>query len=85
MKYEPGLHKPVPLQTRVIVPEHYLGPNRESYAGRVVGISSLHVVFSYIVLLDSPIETEYGLTSALCIGGGELMNEKGETEWRFES
>lgn len=82
--YEPALHNPVSLQTRVLVPEQYLGPNRESYAGRVVGISFLHVVFVYIVLLDVPIETEYGLTSAICVGGSELRNEQGEYQWRKE-
>lgn len=84
MKYEPGCHKPVPLQSRVILPLHYLGPNRESYSGRVVGISSVQVVFTYIVLLDVPIETEYGLTNAICVGGAELMNEQGEYEWRLK-
>lgn len=84
MKYEPTLHKSIPLQTRVIVPESYLGPDRESYAGRVVGISFLHVIFMYIVLLDVPVETEYGLTSAICVNGAELMNEQGEYAWRLK-
>lgn len=83
-KYEPALHKPIPLQTRVSIPKNYIGPDRESYAGRVVGISSLHIIFTYIVLLDVPVETEYGLTSAVCVSGAELMNEQGEYEWRLK-
>ena len=84
MKYEPALHKSIPLQTRVIVPENYLGSDRDSYAGRVVGISALHIIFTYIVLLDVPVETEYGLTSAICVSGTELMNEQGKYEWRLK-
>ena len=82
-KLEPTLHKPVPLQTQVIVPLHYLGPDRESYQGRVVGIASMHIIFTYIILLDVPVETEYGLTSAITVGGPELMNASGEYAWRL--
>lgn len=83
MKYEPGLHKPVPMNARVRIPEHYLGRGKRD-TGTVVGIAAIHVVFSYIILLDEPIETEYGQTRALSIGGAQLESEDGLTHWRLD-
>jgi len=81
----PTLHKPIPLQTRVVVPELYLGPNQKSYRGKVVGISSQHVIFTYIVSLDCAIQTEYGVTTAITVDGANLMDENGQYAWRLGS
>jgi hypothetical protein len=81
--YQPTLHRPVPLQTRVIVPENYLGQHRATYGGRVVGIASVHVMFMYIVLLDEPLMTDYGVTNAIVCDGANLKNEDGEYAWRL--
>lgn len=81
MKYEPGLHKPVPMNARVRIPAHYIG---KPATGTVVGIAMIHIVFCYIVLLDEPIDTEYGQQRALSIGGAELESEDGTANWRLE-
>lgn len=80
MKYDPALHKHVPMFTRVRIPDHYLG---RKATGTVVGIAALHVVFSYIVLLDEVIQSEYGPQRALVVGGAELVSEDGATNWRL--
>jgi hypothetical protein len=53
----PTMHRPIPMNARVVVPSSYL-PN--SPTGTVVGISHMHVMFTYMVLLDTTIETEHG-------------------------
>jgi hypothetical protein len=79
----PTLHKPVPLQTRVQIPESYLGPTATSFTGRVVGIASMHVIFTYIVLLDQTLQTDEGPTDAVVVPGSDLMNEGGTYAWRL--
>lgn len=79
-RQQPTLHKPVPMGARVIVPAHYAG---HPVRGEVVGISMMHVIFTYIVLLDEPIESEHGLLKALTIGGPELEAEDGGN-WRMD-
>ncbi len=79
-RYEPGLHKPVPMGARVRIPPHYVG---KVATGTVIGIAALHVVFSYIILLDEPHPTEYGEIRALSIVGSELDSEDGSTNWRL--
>lgn len=78
---EPTLHKPVPMGARVRVPPHFLG---HTATGTVVGISFVHVVFSYIVLMDEPFPSEYGECRALCVGGAELDSEDGKSNWRLD-
>lgn len=80
MKYEPGLHKPVPMGVRVKVKAPYVAG--EAW-GEVVGIAAVHVIFTYIILLDNPIESVYGTVRAICVGGPELEGENGEN-WRLE-
>lgn len=75
----PTLHQPIPMETRVRVPKHYLG---HEAVRTVVGISFMHVIFSYIVLLDEPISSGYGIQRATCVGGAELTSEDGLTNWR---
>jgi hypothetical protein len=79
---QPTLHRPVPLQTRVRIPQDYLGYEA---TGTVAGIASIHVVFQYIVILDTPHPSDYGVNTAITVGGPQLMNERGEYEWRLES
>jgi hypothetical protein len=79
----PTLHKPVPLQTKVKVPKTYTGGEDEA-TGRVVGIAMMHVIFTYIVLLDQPLQTEDGLTEAFTIPGSQLMDLDGNYAWRLE-
>lgn len=76
----PTLHKPVPMNTRVALPEEWLGRH---VTGTVVGIASIHVVFQYIVLLDSPIVSEYGEQKAVVCGGPQLTCLKTGGDWRF--
>ncbi len=74
----PTMHKPIPMNTRVVVPKHYI--NKENAKGTVIGIATKYVIFQYIVLLDSPIETEYGECRAIVVIGSELRGENGE-DW----
>lgn len=71
---QPTLHKPVPMNTRVVIPALYAGEERR---GTVVGIAFVHVVFSYIVLLDEPVDTPYGSQRAITVPGGDLTGEDG--------
>lgn len=80
MKYEPALHRPIPMGTRVIVPGGYAAP--ESIRGRVSGISSvLCEVFIYIVILDTPLPTDYGDQEAIVVPGTMLEGEN----WKLET
>lgn len=79
--YQPTLHKPVPMGARVKLTAPYV--QDEAY-GEVVGISSTHVIFNYIVLLDKPVESPYGTIRALSVVGSHLEGENGEN-WRLES
>jgi hypothetical protein len=80
MVNEPGLHNPVPMNARVRIPSYYTGKVR---TGTVVGVAAAHIIFSYIVLLDEPYQTEFGEVRALSIGGPELDSEDGTRNWRF--
>jgi hypothetical protein len=77
---QPSIHKPVPMGARVVLPEHYLG--RPNVTGTVVGIASLHIFFTYIILLDAEIQTEYGPQKAVVVLGQELRGVNGE-DWRL--
>ena len=46
----PTFHLPVPMNTRVIVPDYYF--KNKNIAGTVVGVSSIGFIFTYIVLLE---------------------------------
>lgn len=78
---KPTLHYPVPMNTRVRIPDSYL--NRKSF-GTVVGVSSSHIVFLYIVLLDEPFQADFGEIRALSVIGSELVSEDGLTDWRLK-
>ncbi len=79
---QPTLHKPVPMNSRVALPEEWLGRHA---TGTVVGIASIHVVFQYIVLLDTPIVSEYGEQKAVVCGGPQLTCLETGKSWRFSS
>ncbi len=109
----PTMHRPIPMNTRVVVPASY-GTAANAH-GTVVGIAHVHpteadssrespslsstrwldswrprprllrgVFFSYIVLLDVPIDIGHGLMSAICVSGCELRGIDGES-WLVNS
>ena len=70
------------MNSRVALPEEWLGRH---VTGTVVGIASIHVVFQYIVLLDTPIVSEYGEQKAVVCGGPQLTCLETGKDWRFSS
>lgn len=78
MQY-PTLHKPVPMGTKVRLPETWLS---QAMTGEVVGISAIHVIFMYIILLDEPVKTEFGVQRA-CVCGGSQLDGLDGSHWRF--
>ena len=83
----PTLHKPVPLQTKV---RTIKGSGFPQVTGRVVGISAMHVIFTYIVLLDEPLfplgpELSDGRHDAIAVPGTALESEDGSYNWRLNS
>lgn len=70
------------MNTRVRIPDSYLG--RKAF-GTVVGVSSMHVIFHYIILLDEPFQAEFGEIRALTVIGSELTSEDGSQDWRLKS
>lgn len=81
MSLTPGMHLPVPMNSRVQVPFHYLN---KVATGTVVGISSCTVLFTYIVLLDEPAQSEFGQIRALSVSGYELTSEDGLSDWKLK-
>lgn len=77
----PTLHKPIPMESRVVVPASYCGEPRR---GTVVGVAACHVIFWYIVLLDEPHEAPFGAVRAISVPGCELDGEGGG-DWRLRS
>ncbi len=79
----PTMHKPIPVGTRVRVPAGYACA--DAITGTIVGISSWHVVFMYIVSLDVPLDTDYGMQSAIVVHGPSLESEDGTANWKFRN
>lgn len=77
---QPTLHKPVPLGTRVRVVG--LSEAHPSITGEVAGIASCHVIFIYIILLDTPIVDGYGAHRAIPCSGTMLEGLDGTT-WKL--
>ncbi len=77
----PTFHYPIPMNSRVRVPDTYLG---RKAVGTVVGISSVYMAFTYIVLLDEPHTAEFGEISAITVLGPELTSEDGLSDWRLK-
>lgn len=69
------------MNTRVRIPLHYLG---RVATGTVIGVASATIIFSYIVLLDESVSTEYGEVRALTVSGSELESEDGTSNWRLD-
>ena len=83
----PTLHKPIPMNTRVRVVKDFWGSGiqENQFVGTVVGIASMHVIFIYIVLLDTPaLDPDFGEIRAIPIGGSGLESEDGLTNWRTD-
>lgn len=74
----PTLHKPIPVGTRVVVSKGTAGDVHME--GEVIGISMVHVIFFYIILLDTPIEcTATGeMVRGITVPGCELETPDGE-------
>lgn len=79
---QPTLHKPVPMNARVVVPVS-AGLYHQPLTGKVIGICSYHVIFIYIVLLDTPINNGYGEMSAVPVPGSLLESPDG-SNWRLD-
>lgn len=80
--YTPTLHNPIPMGTKVKIPDHYL--KEKGVTGVVAGISSIHVIFIYTVILDREVSSTYGNIRVLCVPGTELEGLDGEN-WRIAS
>jgi len=53
--------------------------------GTVSGISSAHIIFGYIVILDNEIDDpEYGKMKAIVVNGPELVGINGEN-WKLDT
>lgn len=78
MQY-PTLHKPVPMGAKVRLPQEWFG---KTVTGEVVGVASIHVLYTYIILLDDPITNEIGVQRACVCPGPQLEGLDG-TNWRF--
>ena len=82
--YEPTLHKPVPMGADVIIPA---GPYSDRVRkGKVAGISFIHAIFNYIIILDpgDEYQSEYGVQNAVSIPGPTL-EKPGGGSWRLDS
>lgn len=77
----PTMHKSIPMNTRVVIPKGNYYP--EDLVGTVVGISSVFVIFYYIVLLDVPIISEYGEQRAISVRGSVLESEDRLSNWKL--
>lgn len=83
---KPTLHLPIPLETRVRVIRAFFAPipREDRFVGTVVGIATMHVIFTYIVLLDTPWQDpDFGLTRAIVVQGTGLESEDGTKNWRL--
>ena len=86
---EPAFHRPIPMESRVILPKYY---SKERLLGTVVGVAYADVLFMYIVLLDKPIKFPAQTTGpvftgpvrAVTVSGCELLAEDG-TNWRIDA
>ena len=73
----PTMHKPIPMMTRVLLPDYVF--NSRSY-GNVVGVSSQGVFFTYIIELDKEIFIEdVGNVLFVSISGLELRDSEGNS------
>jgi len=76
----PTLHKPVPMGVRVMIPDHYHNEGREVW-GTVQGVALAHIIWTYIVVLDDPLTTPFGVVGAVVVPGSLLEGEDG-INWR---
>lgn len=71
------------MGSRVKIPEHYHNEPHELW-GEVQGVSSAHLLWTYIVLLDEPLTTGFGTVRAVAVPGPELEGEGG-INWRLKT
>jgi len=60
------MHPDYPMETRVIVDES-VHPSKP--LGTIIGIASMHIIFCYIVLLDSPVMVQGETYRAISVPG----------------
>ena len=71
---EPTMHKPIPIGTKVKTHESIAG----GVTGTVAGISFIHIIFGYIIILDKPYkDTPYGEVKAITVPGTLLYDMDG--------
>lgn len=78
---QPALHHPIPMQSRVLVPLYFKDMRITNRIGTVTGIASAHVITTYNVTLDAPMNTVYGLIHCITVHGHELERLDG-SNWR---
>jgi hypothetical protein len=78
---EPTLHLPVPMNSRVRIPDTFLGGKA---TGTVVGVAMEHVIFTYIVLLDESHQAPFGEIRAIVVPGPLLTSEDGLSDWKLK-
>ena len=76
----PTMHKPVPMGARVA---YQLG-SETRVTGRVAGVAVCNVIFIYIVILDEPLTSGFGVVEAISVPGTLLEGLDG-TNWRLEA
>lgn len=89
VRQQPQYHKEVPMGSHVLVPDNHHKifdketGEKKKLSGKVSGISSYGVVFTYIVILDEPMPTEYGPMKAISVHGPLLVGVDGK-HWRLD-
>ena len=74
----PTMHKHIPMGTYVRTREDSGYPK---VSGRVVGIASMHIIFIYIVLLDSALIVDNEMHEAITVLGTQLESVDGTCNW----
>lgn len=67
----PTMHTDFPMESRVRVSIHY-PIDQCPCIGTIVGIASLNIIYSYIILLDEPITIHGETYRAISVPGNQL-------------
>lgn len=85
---QPTLHKPISFNTRVRLPDYIYKDKETPVFGIVAGVATRDIIFTYIILLDEPLECpwlgpEFEQVKAVVMSGTELVSEDGLTNWKL--
>ena len=73
---QPRLHEPFLINSRVKLSHHFSQDKKTPIFGTIAGIASMDVSFTYIILLDKPIEVSYvcgpNQVTAVAVNGTQL-------------